>query len=111
MKKDKIVLFIDGKEETFERDLAKKPLNLTDYTNAGYLTYASANFNKKEEIKPKDVDKYMEVNIKFIVAYFQNQFTYDQCKNGLNPAFMNVLLPKLLEKAQGVVGGEESPKK
>lgn len=114
MAKEKIALMIDGKEEKFERDFKKMPLNLEDYfASLVFTNWVSkiTRLDSQGQTTEKDIRGYAEAQIKFIVSFFRNQFTYDDCKKGLNPAVLQAMLPKWSDMASGLLTGEKDPKK
>lgn len=117
MAKETIKLFEDGEYKTYERDLAKQPLNMEDFMAAAVLEGQQKNYNDKminanKEVTPKDTENLVKADIKFIVTYFRNQFTYEQAKAGVRPQIINKELNDWFNKASGLLNTEEGkPKK
>lgn len=117
MVKETIKLFEDGKYNTYERDLAKEPLTLEDWYNAMVLDGASQNYGKKAtgdgKLTKKDSEDIVNADIKFVVGYFKNQFTFEQAKKGIEPKTMLDDFNRWYAQASGTfaTNNGESPKK
>lgn len=90
--KETIKLYEDGEYKTYERDMAKNPLTVEDWMNASELDIAQHNYSMKmagdKPMKAKDAQDLVKADVKFVVNYFRNQFTYEQAKTGIAPKVM-----------------------
>lgn len=117
MVKETIKIFEDGKYNTYERDLAKQPLTLEDWYNATVIDSAQHNYGKKttsdSKLTKKDAEDLVNADIKFIVAYFRNQFNFEQAKNGISPQVMGEDFNRWYAQSAGTLAVDDgkSPKK
>lgn len=90
--KETIKLYEDGEYKTYERDMAKIPLTVEDWMNASELDIAQHNYSTRmagdKPMKAKDAQDLVKADVKFVVNYFRNQFTYEQAKKGIAPKVM-----------------------
>lgn len=116
--KETIKLYEDGEYKTYERDMAKIPLTVEDWMNASELDIAQHNYSTKmvgdKPMKAKDAQDLIKADVKFVVSYFRNQFTYEQAKKGIAPKVMVEEFNRWYNQSAGAldIGNEKGgPKK
>lgn len=102
-----IKIFEDGEWKEYKRDFAKTPLTIEDWFNANKLDIAMHNYQNSidsdSEVDVSVVKPYVEGTLKFIVAFFRDQFNFEQAK-GIAPEVMQKKMNDWYAMSSGVMG-------
>ena len=110
-----VKIFQDGKWTEYKRDLSKQPLNIEDWFNATKLDVITHNYQRQYEKTDQDMDMsavrpYIEGSLKFIVAFFRDQFRLKQAE-GIPPEVMGKSMNHWYALSAGVMGSLEDKAK